>query len=549
MQKSNLVFNNKFIKSLPSDPDKETYSRQVEHSAFSYAMPSKTQSPTLVAVSSEVSEMMGFTDEDTQSQAFANVFSGNDLIHGMKPYAMCYGGFQFGRWAGQLGDGRAINLGEVETVEHGSQTLQLKGAGPTPYSRTADGLAVLRSSVREFLCSEATYHLGIPTTRALSLCLTGDNVVRDVMYDGNAKPELGAVVCRVSSSFMRFGSFQLPSMRQDLTLLKQMVDYCITQDFPELLNHETTDNSPIDKSVYLAWFKEVSERTADLSIHWMRVGFVHGVLNTDNMSIIGETIDFGPYGWIDNFDLEWTPNTTDKQNKRYRFGAQGNVCLWNLCQLANAIIPLVGSSEELQHQLDGYGEKYEHKWHVMMASKLGITPKSHSGSSNNDEQDENLFKALETLLSDIETDMTMFYRLLASFTLIQNNKTKSTLTPASVIAHFESCFYESSQLTEEYLASLVNWLTLYQDRVLHENIDDIKRQRVMNEVNPKYVLRNYLSQQAIDKAEAGDFSEIHKLHELLKNPYDEQPENESYFCKRPDWAKSKVGCSMLSCSS
>ncbi len=540
VHKLNLLFTNPFINSLPEDKVKENYQRQVEHAAFSYVTPKATSSPSLVAMSDDVASLVGISKDDTNSDTFIKVFSGNELIEGMSPYAMCYGGFQFGQWAGQLGDGRAINLGEVE-AKSGTLTLQLKGAGPTPYSRTADGLAVLRSSVREFLCSEAMHHLGIPTTRALSLCLTGDHVIRDMMYDGNAKPELGAVVCRVSPSFMRFGSFQLPAMRQDSTLLKQMVDYCIRQDF----SHLVEGNNLITKSTYLAWFNEVSERTADMVIDWMRVGFVHGVMNTDNMSIIGETIDYGPYGWIDNFDLGWTPNTTDRQNKRYRFGAQANVALWNLCQLANSIIPIIGSTEELQAQLDEFGRKYEYKWHKMMASKLGLSPDNFNESNDSRyQQDEQLFKALENILSIVETDMTIFYRLLAQLPL-----NKNTLSSSVIKEHFDACFYEPSKLTEEYTNTLLNWLKEYQTRVNSENIKDTERQTAMNTVNPKYVLRNYLSQIAIDKANLGDYSEIHALHELLKRPYDEQPENEKYFSKRPEWAKDKVGCSMLSCSS
>jgi len=321
MKNITLTFNNKFRQSLPQDPIQETYSRQVEHAAYSNAQPVNVRQPHTIAVATEVANMFDFNEAFITSDDFAHVFTGNQLLDGMEPYAMCYGGFQFGHWAGQLGDGRAINLGEVETKSNGLQTLQLKGAGPTPYSRTADGFAVLRSSVREFLCSEAMYHLGIPTTRALSLCLTGEHVVRDIMYTGDAKPELGAVVCRVSRSFMRFGSFQLPAMRRDLKLLTQMVHYSITQDFPDLFEDE---NTPLDKDIYLAWFTRICDTTCDLIIHWMRVGFVHGVMNTDNLSIIGETIDYGPYGWIDDFDLTWTPNTTDSQNRRYRFGAQGD---------------------------------------------------------------------------------------------------------------------------------------------------------------------------------------------------------------------------------
>ena len=546
MQKLNITFNNKFRKNLPLDPINETYPRQVEHAAYSNAQPVNVTQPQTIIVATEVAEIFNFSKAFVESDDFAQVFTGNKLIEGMEPYAMCYGGFQFGNWAGQLGDGRAINLGEVETKHNGLQTLQLKGAGPTPYSRTADGFAVLRSSVREFLCSEAMYHLGIPTTRALSLCLTGEHVVRDMMYDGNAKPELGAVVCRVSTSFMRFGSFQLPAMRRDLELLTQMVNYSITQDFPSLIN----DDGNIDKAAYLAWFDQICDSTSDLITHWMRVGFVHGVMNTDNLSIIGETIDFGPYGWIDNFDVNWTPNTTDSQHRRYRFGAQGDVSLWNLCQLANAIIPLIGSSEELQTKLDTYSKVYEFKWHQMMISKLGLS--SDATLQTIDQNEILLFKNLEILLSEIETDMTIFYRLLASLHLkseVKKDSTSTEFTSEQLVNHFMPCYYEHEQITESYSKNLFTWITQYKERFEAETYNDIVRTSNMNKVNPKYVLRNYLSQQAIEKAEKGDFSEIKLLHELLKKPYEEQPEFEIYANKRPEWAKTKVGCSMLSCSS
>lgn len=546
MQKLNLNFNNTFRKKLPCDPIEETYPRQVEHAAYSQAMPINVKQPETIIVAIEVTELFKFTNEFVDSEDFAQVFTGNQLIAGMEPYAMCYGGFQFGNWAGQLGDGRAINLGEVITDEHGSQTLQLKGSGPTPYSRTADGFAVLRSSVREFLCSEAMYHLGIPTTRALSLCLTGEHVVRDIMYDGNAKPELGAVVCRVSPSFMRFGSIQLPAMRRDLELLTQLVNYSITHDFPTLFEQ---DKEPvIDKDVYLAWFDQICETTCDLIVHWMRVGFVHGVMNTDNMSLIGETIDFDPYGWIDNFDLSWTPNTTDSQNRRYRFGAQAEVSLWNLCQLANAIIPLVGSTEELQTKVESYSAMYAQKWYEMMMDKLGLTVSSPQSEQQTKETDITLCKNLEALLSEIETDMTIFYRLLASFEL-KNTDMNAPTAADKLIKHFTPCYYDVNQITDTYTEKLVLWMNQYQERFTTENYDNTTRATKMNKVNPKFVLRNYLSQQAIDKAENGDFSEIKQLHNLLKNPYDEQPQFEQYADKRPDWAKNKVGCSMLSCSS
>ncbi len=549
MQKLKLNFNNTFRKELSADPIVESYPRQIQHAAYSEAMPVKVQQPKTVIVANEVAQMFNFPEEFINSDDFAQIFTGNKLIEGMQPYAMCYGGFQFGNWAGQLGDGRAINLGEVITDKHGSQTLQLKGAGPTPYSRTADGCAVLRSSVREFLCSEAMYHLGVPTTRALSLCLTGEHIIRDIMYNGNAAPELGAVVCRVSSSFMRFGSIQLPAMRRDLKLLTQMVNYSITHDFPHLLpqNDKGSDTESkaelITKETYLAWFNEICDTTSDLIIHWMRVGFVHGVMNTDNMSIIGETIDFGPYGWVDNFDLGWTPNTTDSQNKRYRFGGQSVISLWNLCQLANSLVPLIGSVEELQAKVESYTKMYEQKWHKMMMSKLGLT------ANLADEKEETLLaKNLEVLLEEAETDMTIFFRLLATFDFSENDM-NSTQISKILIQHFKPCYYNLEQLDDAFIEKLTLWMSKYHVRFTLETYNDSDRALKMNKVNPKYVLRNYLSQQAIDKAENGDFSEIHRLHELLKNPYDEQKKYDKYAAKRPDWAKNKVGCSMLSCSS
>ncbi len=222
---------------------------------------------------------------------------------------MCYGGHQFGNWAGQLGDGRAINLAEVEHLDQ-RWTIQLKGAGETPYSRSADGLAVLRSSVREYLCSEAMFHLGVPTTRALSLALSGDEVLRDVLYDGNPAYEKGAIVSRIAPTFLRFGNYEIFSAHQDVKTLKILVDYTIKHFFSHL-------GKP-SKETYLAFFNEVVNLNIDMVVHWQRIGFVHGVMNTDNMSILGLTIDYGPYGWLEGFDFGWTPNTTDSQFKRYK---------------------------------------------------------------------------------------------------------------------------------------------------------------------------------------------------------------------------------------
>lgn len=527
MSFQHITFCQRITDQLPADPQLENSCRSVEHAVYSWVSPTPTSKPSLINLNEDLANSLGFTTKDCTSKLFTNLMTGNALLPEMKPYALCYGGHQFGGWAGQLGDGRAINLVDIKTSDLGLQTLQLKGAGKTPYSRRGDGLAVLRSSIREYLCSEAMFNLGIATTRALSLALTGDQVVRDKMYDGNAELEPCAVVCRVSSSFLRFGSIQLPASRGDEALVKQLVEFSINNDYPEL----KPNKNQFDINTYLNWFKAVCDKTSTMIVDWMRVGFVHGVMNTDNMSLIGETIDYGPYGWIDDFDLGWTPNTTDEGQKRYRFGGQFQVSQWNLFQLANAIFPLIGEAEPLQSIMSDYAIQYENKWHNMMASKLGF--KDYQGSS-----DLHLFQSLHRLLSEVETDMTIFYRLLAKY--------QSDSDP---LVHFADCYYRSEQLTEAYHLQLSEWLQGYQARLNFDGLSALQRENNMNSVNPKYVLRNYLTQQAIDLAEQGDYSEIEKLKLLLKNPYDQQPEHEIYAQKRPDWARNKIGCSMLSCSS
>jgi uncharacterized protein YdiU (UPF0061 family) len=482
----------------------------------------------MVAYSREVAELLGLSEEVCKSAEFTQVFAGNRLLSGMDPYATCYGGHQFGNWAGQLGDGRAINLGEVVNGKNEHFTLQLKGAGETPYSRNADGLAVLRSSVREFLCSEAMHHLGIPTTRALSLILTGEEVIRDMFYNGNPRPEPGAVVCRVAPSFTRFGSFQIFTARKELELLKKLVDYTIRTDFPHL-------GGPCPE-VYLQWFEEVCRSTAEMIVHWQRVGFVHGVMNTDNMSILGLTIDYGPYGWLENYDPSWTPNTTDASERRYRFGNQPQIAFWNLGQLANAIYPLIEQIEPLQQAINAYKETFERGWQNMVAGKLGLD--AYDPAIDNE-----LNTELLILLQLVETDMTIFYRKLA--TLVMDVE----LDNETIMAPLMDAYYVPEQLDDDYKTRLGNWLRRYIKRIQDSAIADAERSKRMNAVNPKYVLRNYLAQLAIDKAERGDFSMVNELLELLRHPYDEQPGKEEFAVKRPDWARQRPGCSMLSCSS
>lgn len=532
---SELTFDNRFVKALPADPIADNYRRQVVGSSYSFVKPTPVSAPELICAASDVADLIELNHAELSTALFTDVFSGNRILTAMQPFACCYGGHQFGNWAGQLGDGRAINLGEVINSRGEHWTLQLKGAGPTPYSRTADGLAVLRSSVREFLCSEAMHYLGVPTTRALSLILSGEQVRRDMFYDGNPQWEPGAIVCRVAQSFTRFGNFEILSARNELDLLKQLCDFTIRADFPHLIS----SGQDITRDTYLKWFEEICKRTAKMIAHWMRVGFVHGVMNTDNMSILGLTIDYGPYGWLEGYDPDWTPNTTDAQGKRYRFINQPQIALWNLAQLGNAIYPLIEAVEPLQNALNTYRQVYSEQWHADMAAKLGLVEVAES--------DLPLIDDLHRVLVLTETDMTIFYRLLADVDVSlldeQDNKV--------LIDKIKFAYYvEPSQ---ESVTAMANWLRSYlvrvqQDYVVHGLTYEQRKQR-MNRTNPKYVLRNYMAQQAIDQATNGDYQEVQRLLHLLRNPYDEQPEYEHYFAKRPEWARTKAGCSMLSCSS
>lgn len=536
-QLNQLQFDNRLVRQLPADPEVENYRRQVTGAIYSRVNPTPVKNPQLVAGAKEVAALLDLPEAIFTQTEFAQIFGGNQLLAGMEPHACCYGGHQFGNWAGQLGDGRAINLGEVRNQKGEHWTLQLKGAGPTPYSRTADGLAVLRSSVREFLCSEAMFHLGVPTTRALSLVTTGEWVRRDMFYDGNPQLEPGAVVCRVAPNFTRFGNFEIFSARGEIDLLKQLADFTIRTDFAHLLVDTVAD---ITVDIYLQWFNEVCISTAQLMAHWMRVGFVHGVMNTDNMSILGLTIDYGPYGWLEGYEPDWTPNTTDAQGRRYRYINQPRIALWNLAQLGNALYPLINAVEPLQGALENYRAEYERCAQRDMANKLGL-------SQFDPVQDQSLTENLLHTLQSAEIDMTIFYRLLARVSLDDIHQ----YTDQQWVDIVRPAYYQTPDGNAENI--MAEWLRRYaqrlqQDYVANGNDDQQRRQR-MNAVNPKYVLRNYLAQQAIDKAAEGDNSEVEKLLQILRKPYDEQPEYEDYFAKRPEWARHKAGCSMLSCSS
>jgi uncharacterized protein YdiU (UPF0061 family) len=515
-----LHFDNSFVRALPGDPDRSPRRRQVLGACYSEIAPTPVPAPQLLAYSREVAELLDLPPEAWQGRELVEVLAGNRVLPGMQPYAACYGGHQFGNWAGQLGDGRAITLGERVNARGERWELQLKGAGPTPYSRTADGRAVLRSSLREFLCSEAMHHLGVPTTRALSLVTTGDPVMRDMFYDGHPEYEPGAVVCRVAPSFLRFGNYELPASRKDVATLRALADYTLRNLFPELGPGE-----------YLRWFEEVCRRTLTMVVHWLRVGFVHGVMNTDNMSVLGLTIDYGPYGWLEDYDPNWTPNTTDAHGRRYRFGHQPNVALWNLSRFGSALLPLLDAVEPLQERLEQAAADLVAQLATMQREKLGLAPSVQASQ---------LAEELPELLYACQLDYTLFYRWLGDL------PSDAEPDPGALL---EATSYAASSCSEDQREKLGSWLRRYAEACRADGVLDSDRRRQMHARNPKYVLRNYMAQLAIDAAQQGDASLIHELLELLRQPYADQPEHARWALRRPEWARQRAGCSMLSCSS
>ncbi len=525
-----LRFDDSFVRALPGDASGINVSRELRDVAYSLVNPTPVTAPRLLAWSEDLGASIGIARPASLDGPAAQVLVGNRVLAGMRPYAARYGGHQFGVWARQLGDGRAITLGEIVTDAGERFDLQLKGAGPTPYSRRADGRAVLRSSLREFMCSEAMHHLGVPTTRALSLLGTGESVLRDMMYDGNAKFEPGAIVCRVAPSFVRFGNFEILAAHAERDLLKNLLDHVIG-------THHPTFGEP-GPLVYARWFEEVCRRTAVMVAHWMRVGFVHGVMNTDNMSVLGLTIDYGPYGWLDGFDPKWTPNTTDAAGRRYCFGQQPEVAIWNLSRLAQALLPLV-ESEALESGLDAYQNTFDKTHRQMFASKLGF---DHLET----QEAEGLLPDLLALLGAVETDYTIFFRRLGEVPVDDHD---AELDTAACLRPLDEAFYTPEGRLHGHQGRVLDWLKRYRHCLRKQNIAASERQQRMRAANPKFVPRNYLAQLAIEAAEQGDTSVLERLLRVLAHPYDDQPEHDDLAVRRPEWARHRVGCSALSCSS
>jgi uncharacterized protein YdiU (UPF0061 family) len=468
---------------------------------YSRLNPTPLAQPYLVSFNADAAALIDLEASEAQRPEFAEYFIGNRLLPGSQPLAMLYAGHQFGHFVPQLGDGRALLLGEVKNSVGETWEIQLKGAGQTPYSRRGDGRAVLRSSIREYLCSEAMHGLGIPSTRALCIVGSDEEVLRE-------SAETAAVVTRLAPSHVRFGSFEVFYYRGQPGPIAQLADYVIDRHFGHL-------NGASDK--YQRLLHEVVTRTAQLMAQWQAVGFSHGVMNTDNMSILGLTFDYGPFGFMERYDPAYICNHSDEHG-RYAYNQQPQVGLWNLYALAQALTPLI-AADAAEKILNDYGTIYSEHYVMLMSRKLGV---KYAGVA-----DFELVEPLLELMQISQLDYTNLFRSLGDF-----NAAPDQL---------------NSVLRDQFIdrAAFDTWATAYRARLQAEGIPDAERKLQMNQVNPKYILRNYLAQVAISKAEQlRDFSEVDRLLQLLRHPFDEQPEMESYTAPAPDWAHNlEVSCS------
>ena len=461
--------------------------------------PTPLAAPYLVSVSDDAAALLDLDPAETRSERFLDMLAGNLVPPGAEPLAMLYAGHQFGTFVPQLGDGRAILLGEIVNARRERWTLQLKGAGETPFSRAADGRAVLRSTIREYLCSEAMHALGIPTTRALGIAGADETVYRET-------PETAAVLLRLAPSHVRFGSFEVFYSRREHEYLKQLADHVIEEHFPQFTG------SP---ACYEKFLIEVTERTARLIAQWQAVGFCHGVMNTDNMSILGLTLDYGPFGFMEAFNPGHICNHSDDRG-RYAYANQPYIGLWNCSRLAQALASLI-PAEQCNAALARYEGAYLETYAALMRAKLGLAQAM--------EGDDTLVSDLLALLAEHGTDFTNFFRALGGF----------ASAPGAV---------RDLMVNQDAFDA---WAARYAARLAAESsnlCNESERRTRMNAVNPKYVLRNHLAQVAIDKAARRDFSEIDRLLKLLRRPFDEQPEHEAYAAPPPAWAKDiEVSCS------
>ncbi|MGI9527207.1 MAG: protein adenylyltransferase SelO [Weeksellaceae bacterium] len=503
-----------FLESFVGDTTYNPMQRQTPDVLYALVNPIGYPEAKLIHYNKELAESLGFSSPLTATETdLMNANPPKDL----KTYATAYAGHQFGQWAGQLGDGRAIGLGEIRDNNGKFIELQWKGAGATPYSRHADGRAVLRSTIREYLMSEAMYHLGVPTTRSLSISLTGEQVMRDIMYNGNPQLEPGAVMIRTAESFIRFGHFEFLTAHNKIDALKSLADWVINRYFSSITNLE-------GKERYVAFLKEVQERTIEMIIHWYRIGFVHGVMNTDNMSILGLTIDYGPYAMMEEYDLKFTSNTTDLPGRRYAFGQQGNIALWNIHALANALYPLIDDTEAIQEVLNDFEPTFWHSFDDMISAKLGLDEDIKANQS--------FIKSWQLMMLDLKLDYTLFFVELMKYR-------------ESGTFNLENVRYQ--ELNDAHHKIFNNFIQAYDERLEANTISKEKSIQLMKKNNPHFILRNYQLYDAIQDAEKGNYEKFEKLYQALQNPYENK--FPSLQQKRPDWADNVPGCSMLSCSS
>lgn len=462
--------------------------------------PTGISDPHLIAFNPDAAALIGLGPQEGRRPEFIAVASGNALLPGMDPVAAIYAGHQFGTFVAQLGDGRAILLGEVRNAAGDGWELQLKGAGMTAFSRSADGRAVLRSTVREYLCSEAMHALGIPTTRALAMTGSSQAVYRETI-------ETAAVLVRMAPTFVRFGSFELFASRRQTAEVRILADYVIGRYFPD---------AGTGGDRYARFFADVVARTARLMAAWQAVGFAHGVMNTDNFSIAGLTLDYGPFGFLDAYEPAFICNHTDAGG-RYAFDAQPTIGLWNCYALASALTSLIPKAE-LQTLLATYEETYRADFLARMRAKCGL--------ERPEPEDAQLILDLLALLAAAGADYTRFFRALCG---IDVNAAPADDAAAAMFADRDGWYA---------------WQQRYRARLALETGDAAARSAAKRAVNPKYILRNYLAQTAIEHAQTGDFSEITRLHDVLRRPFDEWPECESYAALPPDWAREiSVSCS------
>lgn len=465
------------------------------------------KSSYIITVNKHLALQLGFNEDLLKHEHFRQVFSGERLAPGSQSIATVYSGHQFGVWAGQLGDGRALLLGDLslnqtDSTHYQRDEIQLKGAGETPFSRMGDGRAVLRSSIREYLCSEAMAALGIPSSRAL--CLIGSE-----QYAMRERPEKTAIVTRTAPSFIRFGSFEHWYYRGEHEQLKQLADFCLEHYFPSARE---------ESNPYQSMLKEIVKLTAEMIAHWQAVGFMHGVMNTDNMSILGLTLDYGPFGFMDGYQPQQICNHSDTQG-RYAFHMQPRIGQWNCHALAQAMLPLIGDVDATQEALSLYVPSFEQKHAQLMSAKFGFKEAR--------DDDENLMSDFLDLMATGGIDYTNSFRALSNY---------STKSSSSCNEQLRNLFIDRGGLD--------HWLLRYSERLQSEQSNEEERHIAMKNSNPKFVLRNYLAQQAIEAAENKDFSELQRLCEVLLNPYAEQVEFEHYAVIPPDWAQTiSVSCS------